>query len=73
MENKPEKVFADGMIFKRPRAGAPEFVKGSISVKVDEFSAFLEKHVKNGWVNLNLKESKGSKLYLELDTWEPKK
>ncbi len=41
METKKEKVFAEGFIFKRPREGAPDFVKGNISIKVDEFGAFM--------------------------------
>ena len=70
MEPKKEKIFADGMYFTRPRENAPEYVKGSISVKVAPFGAFLLKHVnESGYVNLNLKESKQGKLYLELDTW----
>jgi len=66
----PEKIFADGMFFKRPREGAPDFVRGAISIKVAEFIPFIEKHAKDGWVNLDLKNSKGDKLYLELNTWQ---
>ena len=72
MSEKKEKIFADGIIFKRPREGAPSFVKGNISVKVADFGVFLAKHEKNGWVNIDLKESAGGKLYLELNTWEKK-
>ena len=64
-----DKIFADGMFFKRPRDGAPEYVKGSVSIKVADFIPFVEKHTKEGWVNLDLKESKGNKLYFELNTW----
>ena len=67
-----EKTFAEGLIFKLPSEKALDFVKGSLSIKVDEFIAFLEKNAKNGWVNVNLKLSKGGKAYAELDTWEPK-
>lgn len=67
------KVFADGMIFKNPAENAPEFVKGKISIKSTDFIAFLHKHSKNGWVNLDLKQSQGGKMYFELDTWTPKK
>jgi len=67
-----EKIFADGIMFKRPKEGLPDFIKGNISVKVADFGTFLAKHEKNGWVNLDLKESKGGKLYLELNTWEKK-
>jgi hypothetical protein len=69
--NKPEPTFADGFIFKRPREGAPEFVKGALSIKVDEAIAFLQKHNNAGWVNLDLKNSQGGKLYLQLNDWKP--
>ena len=69
--NKPDPVFADGFIFKRPREGAPEFVKGALSIKVDEAIAFLQKHNSGGWVNLDLKNSQGGKLYLQLNDWKP--
>lgn len=68
-----EKVFIKGLIFKAPRAKAPSFVKGSLSIKVDELTAFLQEHSKNGWVNINLKEAKSGKYYAELDTWVPNK
>ena len=69
MENT--KVFADGFIFKRNET-APEFVIGGISVKVDEATKFLSVNAKNGWVNLDVKQSKGGKYYMELNTFEPK-
>ena len=64
-----EKIFADGFSFKR-REGAPSFVIGRQSIKVDEAIAFLKANVKNGWVNLDIKQSKGGSYYCELDTWE---
>lgn len=57
-------------MFKRPREGAPDFVKGGISIKVDEFITFLRAHESKGWVNLDLKKSKGGNLYLELNTYK---
>lgn len=66
-----EKIFADGFSFKR-REGAPSFVIGRQSIKVDEAIAFLKANVKNGWVNLDIKQSKGGSYYCELDTWEAK-
>jgi hypothetical protein len=71
MSNQTEKVFADGFIFKR-KEKAPDFVIGSQSIKVDEAIAFLQLYQKDGWVNLDIKQSKGGKYYCELDTWEPK-
>jgi hypothetical protein len=69
MENN--KVFADGFIFKR-NENAPEFVIGAISVKVDEAQKFLSSNANNGWVNLDIKQSKSGKYYMELNTYKPK-
>lgn len=66
-----EKVFADGFIFKRNEK-APDFVVGRVSVKVDEAIAFLRKHEKSGWVNLDVKTARTGNFYMELDTFEPK-
>ncbi len=67
-----EKVFADGFIYKQPREQAPDSVLGSISVKVEDAIAFLQNNQKNGWVNLNIHNSKAGKPYIELDTFVPK-
>lgn len=67
-----EKIFADGFNFKR-RENAPEWVVGNISVKVEDAVKFLNKHSKNGWVNLNVNNAKSGKTYIELDTFEPNK
>lgn len=69
MSNKT--IFADGFIFKR-KENSPEFVVGSQSIKVEEAIAFLQANQKNGWVNLDIKQSKGGKYYCQLDTWQPK-
>ena len=70
-----ENIFANGFIVKHPHENAPDFVKGSVSVKVDEAIAFLNEHKdERGWVNLDLKESKDkAKLYLQKNTWKPEK
>jgi hypothetical protein len=71
MKNQ-ETVFADGLIFKL-KDNQPDFVIGNISVKVDDFVKFLNKHSDNGWVNIQfLKSSKGNP-YGKLDTWKPTK
>ena len=70
MENT-EKIFIEGLIVKAPRENAPDFVKCSLSFKVEEFKTFLDKHINNGWINVNVKTSKGGKWYAELDTWKP--
>lgn len=65
------KNFTDGLIFKKPRENAPEFIKGSLSVKVDDFIEYLKKNESNGWVNIDLKVSKEGKYYAELNDWKP--
>lgn len=65
-----DKIFANGLIVKPPRDTAPDFVKGSLSIKTEEFISFLEAHTKgDGWCNITIKESRGGKWYPELDTW----
>jgi len=69
-----EKIFTNGLIFKEPRAKAPPYVKGSLSIKVDEFIVWLGDHKgEKEWINIEIKESKGGKIYCELDTWQPKR
>lgn len=65
-----EKIFIDGMSVKAPRTNAPDFVKGSVSFRVVEMIAFLKANDNNGWVNADIKESKGGKWYAELNTWK---
>ncbi len=72
MEEKKEKIFAEGIRFEKPKEGSPEFIKGKVSIKVAEIIPFLQKHQSNaGWVNLDLKKSQKGTLYLELNTWKP--
>jgi hypothetical protein len=65
-----EKIFADGIQFKRPKQGAPEFVKGKISVNVETFTNFMNQHQQGGWVNIDLLKSAKGNLYLVLNTWK---
>jgi hypothetical protein len=75
MSEQNETIFASGFVFKRPHANAPQFVKGSLSLKSDEAIAFIQKHTKpDGWINLDLLASKdNSKLYFKLNTYKPEK
>lgn len=66
-----EKIFVDGMKFENPPATAPSFVKGRISIKADALIAFCQKHQnEKGWLNVDLKESKGGVMYFELNTYK---
>lgn len=63
--------FADGMVYKSPHSNAPSFVKASISIKVADFVVWLQKHeTTSGWVNIDVKESKGGKLYCALNDYK---
>lgn len=67
-----DKQFAKGFIFKRPREGSPDFVKGAMSIKVEEAIVFLRETAKGDWVNLDLLQSKdGTKLYFTVNDWKP--
>jgi hypothetical protein len=74
MDNqKPETIFADGMMFNRKHENAPAFVLGSVSFKVDDFIAFLQKHRKaDGWLNVDMLKPQDAtkKPYFKLNTWE---
>ena len=66
---KKDKVFADGIIFKR-NDNAPQWAIGKLSFKVEEAIAFLQANSKKGWVNLNINQGQSGKYYIEVDTWE---
>lgn len=71
-ENKIE--FADGLMFKQPSEKAPDFVLGSLYVRVDNFKAWLNKHNTNaGGVNIDIKMSKKGVPYCALSTFTPNK
>lgn len=68
-----DKIYADGLYGKQPNPKQPDFVVGSISVKVESFIPFLHAHVnQKGYVNLQLLKGKEDRLNIVLDTWEPK-
>ena len=66
-----EAEFADGLIVKAPRDGAPDFVKGSISIKRKDLGNWL-RGKEEDWINLDIKESKGGKWYAQVNDWKPK-
>ncbi len=63
-------IFCDGLIVKR-RENAPEFVVSNLSINVDKFKVFLDEHRSEGWVNIDIKISRGGKMYASLDQWRP--
>lgn len=68
--NQNQTEFVDGLIIKAPREGAPDFVKGSISIKRAELIQWLQGK-QDDWVNLDIKESRGGKWYAAVNDWKP--
>ena len=62
-------IFVDGLIVKEAK---PDFVICKLSVKVEEFVEFCNKHENKGWVNIDILESKAGKLYSKLNDYKPK-
>ena len=65
--------FVDGLFYKEPRAGAPDYVKGSISIQPAKLTAWLAQHQGEEWVNVDVKESRGGKIYCAVNDWKPVK
>ena len=68
-DQKAEPVFVDGLIIKAPREGAPDFVKGSLSIKRAELIAWLTVREEE-WINVDIKLSKAGKWYGQVNTWK---
>lgn len=67
-----ENKFVPGMSAKSPRDGAPEFIKANVSVKIREFREFLDSLPQDQeWLNVDIKESRGGKLYAAINEWSP--
>ena len=62
--------FVDGLMVKAPRDGAPDFVKGSISIKRVDLGNWLRAK-DDEWINLDIKVGKTGKWYVSVDNWKP--
>jgi hypothetical protein len=67
-----ENEFPDGIYYNEPREGAPDFVLGSVSIKVSEAVAWLNRTEANekGYVNLDVKRSKAGRVYMVKNIWK---
>jgi hypothetical protein len=72
-----EKIYPKGLRTFPPRAEAPEFVKGTLIITLNEFIAFCKNNSSlltdyNGQKQLKMNMLEGDKgLYLVVDTWKP--
>ncbi|MEE8207860.1 MAG: hypothetical protein V3T88_02750 [Nitrosomonadaceae bacterium] len=62
--------FMNGLIFKLPRDNAPDFVKGSLSIRREELITVLA-DMTDEWINLDLKVSKAGKAYAQINEFKP--
>lgn len=73
MENKPEKVFVDGINVQFPSDKAPEYILLKMGFNSAKFFRWCQDHQDDkGWVNITIKKSTKGTIYGELDTWKPK-
>lgn len=68
------KDLVEGLRFFEPRQGAPDFVKGTLVVSVDDFTAWLTAQPGSDYngkkqVKLQLLESQAGKMYLKVDNY----
>jgi hypothetical protein len=64
-----DKKFVEGLRVFRPREGVPEFIKLNFLVDRPSLLMWLESQAGDE-IRFDLKESKGGKLYCELNTWK---
>lgn len=65
-----DKKFIAGLILKPKHERAPEYVICKLSIKREELIAWLQEQ-EGEWVNADIKESQGGKLYAQVDEWKP--
>lgn len=65
-----ETKFIDGLIVKAPHENAPDYVIAKLSIKREELIAWLQGQ-QGDWINADIKESQGGKMYAAVDTWKP--
>ena len=65
-----EKKFVSGVFVSRKET-APAFIKASLSFTDKFIEYFNQNKNEKGYCNIDLKESKEGKLYLDLNDWQP--
>ena len=79
MSSSKQTPFADGLFVHEPKTNAPDFVKGSLSIKLEEFIPWLQnqqqelqkKDHSDGWLRLDIKESRSGKWYCAVNDFVP--
>lgn len=64
--------FPEGIFFNKPHEKAPDFVKGTIDIKVEQAVQWLKENANDsGYVKLDLKIAKSGNPYLSHNDWQP--
>lgn len=62
-----------GIYFNEPSEKAPDFIMGNISINIETFKEYIEKHADyindKGYMNFQLKSSKQGKPYISVNTY----
>jgi len=67
-----DKEFVDGLFVKQPREGAPDFVKGAISIKRADLGNWLRgKVTEDGWINIDILVAQSGKWYCAVNNFKP--
>jgi hypothetical protein len=65
-----EQIFPKGKRVWPPRDGAPDFFKGKISIHLETFQEWAQKHLDGkGFIAFDLKDGRDG-LYASLNTWK---
>jgi hypothetical protein len=69
-----EKKFPEGIFYNDAHANAPEWVRGSLSIRKQDFSQWLSNQQadEQGYIKLDIMMGKSGKPYLAVNEWRPK-
>jgi len=68
-----DNTLARGLYYNPPHPKAPQYVICSLSIQRTNFIAWLQQMdiTDKGYVNVDILESKGGKIYAKLNEWKP--
>ena len=75
MSEKQPTIFIEGIRFFKPRENAPSWIKGNVTINMQEFAEFIKKQdFKDPVMKIDLcKSEKKGTYYFTLNTYKPQK
>jgi len=67
-----ERIFVDGIKFKKLSENAPEWIKMKFSINRKQLINWLQSQ-SDDWIDVDVKESKAGNLYSVINDWKPNK